>query len=73
MRASIASTIAANRYGLGARPGDLTIIGTDPRGWLLGQLAGGPPRLSTPGLRSSADILADALAIRRARRDLERA
>ena len=73
MRASIAPAIAANRYGLGARPGDLAVIEADPREWLLAQLAGGPPRLDTPGLRSSTDILADALAIRRERRDLKRA
>jgi len=73
MRASIAPAIATNRYGLGARPGDLAVVGADPRSWLLAQLAGGPPRLDTPALRSSADILADALAIRRERRDLRRA
>jgi uncharacterized protein (DUF1800 family) len=73
MRASIAPAIAANRYGLGARPGDLAVVGADPRGWLLAQLAGGPPRIDMPGLRSSADILADALALRRERRDIKRA
>ncbi len=30
--------IAANRFGLGARPGDLSVIGSDPRGWLKSQL-----------------------------------
>lgn len=73
MRASIGPAIAANRYGLGARPGDLTVIGADPTGWLTEQLAGAPPRLDAPDLRSSADILADALQIRRERRDLQRA
>jgi len=73
MGASIAPAIAANRYGLGARPGDLGTIGTDPRGWLIEQLAGAPPRLDAPDFRSSADILADALRIRRERRDVRRA
>ncbi len=31
--------IAANRFGLGPRPGDLGRIAGDPRGWLLHQLA----------------------------------
>ena len=73
MRASTAPAVAANCYGLGTRPGDLAIIGTDPRGWLIEQLSGGPPRLDEPGLRGSADILADAITIRRERRDLQRA
>lgn len=34
---------AANRFGLGARGDELASIGNDPRGWLLGQLAGAPP------------------------------
>ena len=33
------SVIAANRFGLGAKPGDLERIALDPRGWLSGQLA----------------------------------
>jgi len=32
------AVIAANRFGLGARPGDLAEIGADPRGWLKAQL-----------------------------------
>ena len=32
------AAIAANRFGLGARPGDLKTIAGDPRGWLLAQL-----------------------------------
>src|SRR5204862_5899887 len=30
--------LAANRFGLGARPGELAAIGGDPRGWLKAQL-----------------------------------
>lgn len=33
-----AAAIAANRFGLGARPGELAAISGDPRGWLLAQL-----------------------------------
>jgi uncharacterized protein (DUF1800 family) len=36
----IKAAIAANRFGLGARPDDAARIGTDPSGWLHSQLAG---------------------------------
>lgn len=72
MRESTAPAIAANRYGLGARPGDLADIGSDPRGWLRAQLAGGPPLLDQAGLRSSADVLAETVRIRRERAALKR-
>ena len=32
------ASIAADRFGFGARPGELEEIGSDPRGWLKGQL-----------------------------------
>ena len=38
-----ASAIAANRFGLGARPGELERIGSDPVGWLGAQLAAPVP------------------------------
>lgn len=60
--------IAANRFGLGGRPGELAQVGEDPRGWLAAQLAGGAPRLEGGGLRGSADILSQALQLRRERR-----
>lgn len=36
----LTAVIAANRFGLGARPGELARIGDDPRGWLNAQIAG---------------------------------
>jgi uncharacterized protein (DUF1800 family) len=36
---SLGAAIAANRFGLGARPGELAAIGGDPKGWLKAQLA----------------------------------
>lgn len=39
------AAIAANRFGLGARPGDLKSIADDPRGWLKAQLK---PEASVP-------------------------
>ena len=41
---TVDAVIAANRFGLGARPGDLAAIADDPQGWLTAQLDGRPPR-----------------------------
>jgi len=65
MQEPFASAIAANRFGLGARPGELAAIGSDARSWLRAQLLGAPPTLSSAELRSAAQILADALGLRR--------
>jgi uncharacterized protein (DUF1800 family) len=35
---SVAAVIAANRFGFGARPGELAKISNDARGWLLAQI-----------------------------------
>ena len=64
----VESAIAANRFGLGARPGDLAQLAPDPRGWLAGQLRGAPPRILDPTLRGSAEILAESVEIVRERR-----
>src|ERR1700756_545014 len=63
MRESL-SAIAANRFGLGARPGELAAIAGEGRDWLKAQLRAGPPVLSDPQLRSSAQALAQALVLR---------
>ncbi|HEY1725398.1 MAG TPA: DUF1800 domain-containing protein [Steroidobacteraceae bacterium] len=63
MSLDYSAAIAANRFGLGARPGDLAAIGSDGRGWLEAQLHGAPPLLTDAGLRSTRDILADAAAV----------
>ena len=61
----LTSAIAANRFGLGARPGDLSAIGDAGRDWLRAQLKDPAPQLGDPQLRSSSDILAQALELRR--------
>jgi uncharacterized protein (DUF1800 family) len=58
-------TIAANRFGLGSRPGDLEAIGGNARDWLRVQLKGAPPRLDAPQLRPSSETLVQALDLRR--------
>lgn len=35
---ALESVIACNRFGLGARPGDVAAVATDPRGWLEAQI-----------------------------------
>jgi len=64
-RKDTAAAIAANRFGLGARPGDLDAVGKDPDGWLLRQLKGAPPVLADAGLQPSSQTLAKALELRR--------
>ena len=60
-----AAAIAANRFGLGARPGELAAVARDPQDWLLRQIRGLPPVLSGEGLRPSAETLARAIELRK--------
>lgn len=63
------SAIAANRFGLGARPGELQSIGRDGRAWLLDQLQGPSRQPSALGeLPSTADVLTEVQDLRRERR-----
>jgi uncharacterized protein (DUF1800 family) len=72
MQDRFAPAIAANRFGLGARPGELARIAGDPRGWLADQLKGPAPQVTEAGLRPSADILAESIELRRDQRDLRK-
>jgi uncharacterized protein (DUF1800 family) len=68
------AAIATNRFGLGARPGELAEAASDPRGWLLAQLRGrhpAPPELR--GLASGAEVLAGFQTARTARRNARQA
>ena len=67
------TVIAANRFGLGARPGDLRKIDRDPEAWLLDQLRG-PSQLPTElrDLPDSADVFVEIQDLRRERRDQRR-
>ena len=67
------AVIAANRFGLGARVGDLDTIAAEPRGWLLDQLAGPTPlEDEIEALPGSCELLAEAQAARRADRAARR-
>ena len=70
----IDSAIAANRFGLGARPGDLQRIDRGPPAWLLDQLQG-PSRQPSElrGLPDTADVLIEVQDLRRKRRDMRNA
>ena len=68
-----AAAIATNRFGLGARPGELARVASDPRGWLAAQLHGGAPSLPAgSALESSASILVQAAKLREDRRETQR-
>jgi len=54
---SAAATIAANRFGLGARPGELAVIGSDPQGWLNGQIKSQLPLPALPTARQRIGAL----------------
>ncbi|MEJ0007931.1 MAG: hypothetical protein WDM77_16605 [Steroidobacteraceae bacterium] len=54
MRDPSGAAIATNRFGLGARPGEIAASTGDPRGWLEAQLSGRPPVIADPGLQSTA-------------------
>ncbi len=48
---------AVNRFGLGARAGEVAEVGDDPRGWLLDQLRPTPMPHGYAGLPSSLELL----------------
>ena len=58
MADSPTAAIATNRFGLGARPGEITACAADPRGWLEAQLKGKPPVIGDPGLENTATMVA---------------
>ena len=67
------TVIAANRFGLGARPGDLNAVDRSPQAWLLDQLQG-PPRLSADirSLEPSSTVLVEVQDLRRNERQMRR-
>lgn len=61
---TLPSIIAANRFGLGARPGELAAIDGDPRGWLLQQIAGTRPLpQEVAALPSSAKVFQTSVQV----------
>jgi uncharacterized protein (DUF1800 family) len=60
------AAIAANRFGLGARPGDGLIVGADAQDWLSAQLERGPTPTGS-AQPESARVLAQVRELRAAR------
>ncbi|HET9106251.1 MAG TPA: DUF1800 domain-containing protein [Steroidobacteraceae bacterium] len=65
MDKGLSAAIAANRFGLGARPGELAAIGGSGPDWLRAQLEGPAPEIGGEGLQSSAAILTQIYDLRR--------
>jgi uncharacterized protein (DUF1800 family) len=69
MDKGLTSAIAANRFGLGARPGELAAIGGAGPDWLRNQLDGPAPEIAGDGLQSSASILSQVYDLRQTLRE----
>jgi uncharacterized protein (DUF1800 family) len=69
--ATIQAAIAANRFGLGARPGELEKIGRDHADWLLAQL-NGLDSDSQNGSGGTADIIREYQRLARIRNEARR-
>ncbi len=63
------AAVAANRFGYGARPGDLTRLGSHARDSLLAQTSGAAPLLTDAALPASRQLLVQADALRDQPRD----
>lgn len=72
MVTGIAAAIAANRFGLGARPGEIERIAADPRGALRAQLRDAAPLLHNGALPDTATVLSRAEQVRHERRQQRR-
>lgn len=68
MRDSPAAAIATNRFGLGARPGEIAACAGDPRAWLEAQLKGAAPVIQDEGLQSTATMVATIEKVRKQNR-----
>jgi uncharacterized protein (DUF1800 family) len=64
-RKDTAAAIAANRFGLGARPGELAVVARNPEDWLSRQIKGSPPVLAGEGLKPSSETLARVIELRK--------
>lgn len=60
------AAIAATRFGMGARPGEIAAATSDPRGWLKSQIMPAAAQMSAGNLLSAKDVLEarqDAMAM----------
>jgi uncharacterized protein (DUF1800 family) len=74
MTGNTQAVIAANRFGLGARPDEIAKLNADPRGWLKVQLSGGrtvPPAIAA--LAASDMVFKAQVEALQRRREAQRA
>mgnify|MGYP001814131209 FL=1 len=65
------TAIAANRFGLGASPGELEKVASNPQAWLLDQLQGpSRPSRDIRDLPDSAKVLVEIQNLRREQREM---
>lgn len=69
----VSAAIAVTRFGLGARPGELARVASDPRGWLLGQIRPAGADQPQTDAESSAVRIQAFRAYQTERRDMRRA
>ena len=65
---SLEGALAAHRFGLGAKPGDIDKASADPKAWLLEQLRRGETSAHFGALSSTPDLVTELLKRRQARR-----
>ena len=73
MVGNFTAAVAANRFGLGARPGEIGRMADDPRGALRAQLQGDAPLIHNATLPDTATVLSRAAELRTERRENRRA
>ncbi len=65
---SLEGALAANRFGLGAKPGEIEAASPDPKGWLAGQLRQDDSAQHFSKLENTRDLVADLVKRQQARR-----
>ncbi len=70
---SLEASIAANRFGLGASPGEIARIGAHPREWLLAQIAAAEQPVAAEGeaFSTGAQAIDELTAYRQQRRAIK--
>src|SRR5476651_1909783 len=70
---SLEGAIAANRFGLGARPGEVERASADPKAWLIAQIAPVQQPQGPDGpFRTGDQLVAEMAAYRKQRRDMKK-
>jgi uncharacterized protein (DUF1800 family) len=70
---SLDGAIAANRFGLGARPGEIERVSENPKAWLIAQIAPASQPQGPAGPFKSGDALVgDLAAYRKERREMKK-